>query len=81
MPLKAFIRGYDFAVVPVTWTNRRYGESKLDFREMGSRYVFIILYVWLEYHLSHGDYRRQDLPANRSRRAHGMARASARRGR
>ena len=64
LPLKAFVRGYSFAVVPVTWTNRRYGVSKLNFQEMGSRYVFIILYVWLEHHLSRGDYRRQDAPAS-----------------
>jgi dolichol-phosphate mannosyltransferase len=63
MPLKAFVRGYSFAVVPVAWTNRRYGVSKLNFQEMGSRYVFIILYVWLEHHLSRGDYRRQDAAA------------------
>jgi dolichol-phosphate mannosyltransferase len=60
MPLKAFVRGYNFAVVPISWTNRRYGVSKLNFQEMGSRYAFIILYVWLEHHLSRGDYRRQD---------------------
>ena len=35
MPLKAVVRGYSFAVVPVTWTNRRYGESKLRLHEMG----------------------------------------------
>jgi hypothetical protein len=29
---------------------------------MGSRYVFIVLYVWLEHHLSRGDYRRKDVP-------------------
>jgi dolichol-phosphate mannosyltransferase len=62
MPLKAFVRGYNFAVVPVTWTNRRYGVSKLNLQEMGSRYAFIIMYVWLEYHLSRGDYRRKDMP-------------------
>ena len=28
---------------------------------MGSRYAFIIVYVWLEYHLSRGDYRRKDM--------------------
>jgi dolichol-phosphate mannosyltransferase len=28
---------------------------------MGSRYAFIVLYVWLEHHLSRGDYRRDDL--------------------
>jgi dolichol-phosphate mannosyltransferase len=62
LPLKAIVRGYTFAVVPVTWRNRRHGESKLRLQEMGSRYLFIILYVWLEAHLSRGDYRRQDVP-------------------
>jgi dolichol-phosphate mannosyltransferase len=28
---------------------------------MGSRYLFIVFYVWLEHHLSRGDYRRNDL--------------------
>jgi dolichol-phosphate mannosyltransferase len=62
MPLKAIIRGYNFAVVPVSWTNRQHGVSKLKLQEMGSRYAFIILYAWLEQHLSRGDYRRRDLP-------------------
>jgi len=65
MPLKAVVRGYNYAVVPVTWTNRQHGVSKLHLQEMGSRYAFIILYVWLEHHLSRGDYRRKDLPPPR----------------
>jgi dolichol-phosphate mannosyltransferase len=60
LPLKAIVRGYTYAVVPITWTNRRYGVSNLRLQEMGSRYLFIILYVWLEHHLSRGDYRRPD---------------------
>jgi dolichol-phosphate mannosyltransferase len=60
IPLKAVVRGFDFAVVPVSWTNRQHGESKLRLTEMGSRYAFIILYVWLEHHLSRGDYRRAE---------------------
>jgi dolichol-phosphate mannosyltransferase len=67
LPLKAIVRGYNFAVVPVTWTNRRHGESKLRLQEMGSRYAFNILYVWLEQHLSRGDYRRKDLPPAKTR--------------
>jgi dolichol-phosphate mannosyltransferase len=63
MPLKAIVRGYTFAVVPVTWRNRRHGESKLSLQEMGSRYTFIVLYVWLEARLSRGDYRRADAAA------------------
>jgi len=59
MPLKAIIRGYTFAVVPITWTNRAAGVSKLKLKEMGSRYLFIVLYLWLEKHLSRGDYHRK----------------------
>jgi dolichol-phosphate mannosyltransferase len=58
MPLKAIVRGYNFATVPITWTNRKTGISKLKIKEMGSRYLFIVLYLWLEKHLSRGDYRR-----------------------
>jgi dolichol-phosphate mannosyltransferase len=66
LPLKAYVRGYNFAVVPISWTNRKHGVSKLHIHEMGSRYAFIVLYVWLEAHLSRGDYRRKDLPATRA---------------
>jgi len=58
LPLKAIVRGNSFRVMPISWTNRTTGSSKLAMREMGSRYVFIVLYVWLEHHLSRGDYRR-----------------------
>jgi dolichol-phosphate mannosyltransferase len=57
LPLKAIVRGHSFAVVPITWRNRTSGESKLALTEMGSRYLFIVLYVFLERHLSRGDYR------------------------
>jgi dolichol-phosphate mannosyltransferase len=56
MPLKAIVRGHSFAVVPTSWTNRTSGEAKLAMKEMGSRYLFIVLYVWLENVLSRGDY-------------------------
>jgi len=58
LPLKAFVRGHSYAVVPISWSNRSFGESKLGIREMGSRYLFIILSVYLEHHLSRGDYHR-----------------------
>jgi dolichol-phosphate mannosyltransferase len=58
MPLKAITRGFSYAIVPTSWTNRAAGESKLALREMGSRYLFIVLYVFLEAHLTRGDYRR-----------------------
>lgn len=57
MPLKAIVRGHSYAVIPTSWTNRTSGVPKLAMREMGSRYLFIVLYVWLESTLSRGDYR------------------------
>jgi dolichol-phosphate mannosyltransferase len=60
MPLKAIVRGHTFRVIPISWTNRSAGRSKLGIREMGSRYLFIVLYVWLEHHLSRGDYQRRE---------------------
>lgn len=57
MPLKAIVRGHTYGVIPISWTNRTTGAPKLAIKEMGSRYLFIILYVWLEYTLSRGDYR------------------------
>src|SRR5690606_9456811 len=41
LPLKAIVRGYRYAVVPNSWTNRKTGVSKLKIKEMGSRYLFI----------------------------------------
>jgi dolichol-phosphate mannosyltransferase len=62
LPLKAVVRGYSYGVVPISWTNRKEGVSKLSLNEMGSRYLFIVLYVFLEHHLSRGDYRREGEP-------------------
>lgn len=56
LPLKAIVRGYSWTIVPITWRNRRAGVAKLKLTEMGSRYLFIILYVWLEKYFSRGDY-------------------------
>lgn len=57
MPLKAIVRGHSYEVIPTDWTNRTSGVPKLAMKEMGSRYLFIVLYVWLEATLSRGDYR------------------------
>jgi len=56
LPLKTIVRGYSWTVLPITWRNRRTGMSKLLINEMGSRYLFIALYCWLEKYFSRGDY-------------------------
>jgi dolichol-phosphate mannosyltransferase len=72
MPLKAIVRGHSYAIVPISWTNRAHGVSKLRLQEMGSRYLFIVLYVFLEHHLSRGDYRRPRLAGQRRRPSPGV---------
>ncbi|MGN7613516.1 glycosyltransferase family 2 protein [Magnetococcales bacterium HHB-1] len=57
LPLKAIIRGYSYTILPNSWQNRTTGLPKLKIREMGSRYLFIVLYCFLEKWLSRGDYR------------------------
>ena len=59
LPLKAIVRGYTFALTPISWRNRKFGVAKLKIKEMGSRYFFICAYVWLEKYFSRGDYRRK----------------------
>ena len=58
LPLKAIVRGYSFVVVPNDWINRKTGVSKLFLTEMGSRYLFIVLYCFIEKWLSKKDYHR-----------------------
>jgi dolichol-phosphate mannosyltransferase len=59
IPLKAVVRGYSWKVIPITWKNRTAGIAKLKLREMGSRYFFIVAYLWLEKYFSRGDYKRK----------------------
>ena len=60
LPLKAIVRGYSWTTMPITWRNRRHGVAKLKIREMGSRYFFIVAYMWLEKYFSRGDYRKNE---------------------
>lgn len=60
IPLKTIIRGYSWTAIPITWRNRRTGVAKLKIQEMGSRYLFICLYLWLEKYFSRGDYKKTE---------------------
>ena len=59
LPLKAVIRGYSWKIVPISWKNRTKGVAKLKLKEMGSRYFFIIAYLWFEKYFSQGDYKKK----------------------
>jgi dolichol-phosphate mannosyltransferase len=68
LPLKAIIRGHSYAITPIRWRGRTAGKSKLQLQEMGSRYLFVVLYAFFEYHLSRGDYQRRGAEPNRGHR-------------
>jgi dolichol-phosphate mannosyltransferase len=59
LPLKAIVRGYSWTSIPIIYRSRRTGKPKLKLTEMGSRYMFSWLHVWLEKQLTHGDYQRR----------------------
>jgi dolichol-phosphate mannosyltransferase len=59
LPLKAIVRGYSYTVVPNSWTNRKFGVSKLKIREMGSRYFFIMMYCLIEKFFARGDFKKK----------------------
>ena len=59
LSLKSIVRGYSYAVVPNVWYNRKSGTSKLKIREMGSRYLFILLYILIEKFFSRGDFNKK----------------------
>ncbi len=48
IPLKAIIRGFSFAVIPIHWNGRKSGVSKYNIKELTRKYFFSILFVWLE---------------------------------
>jgi dolichol-phosphate mannosyltransferase len=46
MPLKAITMGFKYAVIPISWTNRKVGKSKWRISELGSKYVRRVLQLW-----------------------------------
>ncbi|MBU1998777.1 MAG: glycosyltransferase family 2 protein [Candidatus Omnitrophota bacterium] len=48
MPLKAIVRGFSYAVIPIHWNGRDSGVSKYHIKELSRKYFFSILFVWLE---------------------------------
>lgn len=47
-PLKAIIRDFSYAVIPINWNGRESGVSKYNIRMLSRKYFFSILFVWLE---------------------------------
>ena len=48
LPLKLIIRGFKYKIIPISYYNRTVGEAKFKIDELGSKYIFILLYCFLE---------------------------------
>lgn len=48
MSLSALIRRYRIAAIPISWSGRTWGQSKLRLRDMGRRYLCTLLKVWFD---------------------------------
>jgi len=48
LPLKIISRKMNYKIIPISWTNRKEGNSKFDIKELKSKYLFTLIYCWLE---------------------------------
>ena len=48
LPLKIVSRKMKYKIIPISWTNRKEGDSKFDIKELRSKYIFTLIYCWLE---------------------------------
>ena len=48
LPIKIIIRGFKYKIIPISYYNRTVGEAKFKIDELGSKYIFTLLYCFLE---------------------------------
>ena len=48
LPLKIISRKMRYKIIPISWTNRKTGNSKFDIKELRAKYLFTLIYCWLE---------------------------------
>ena len=48
LPLKIIVRNYNYTTIPIDWKNRKKGEAKFKVKELGSKYLFTLLYCFFE---------------------------------
>jgi dolichol-phosphate mannosyltransferase len=48
LPLKTISRGFKFKIIPIKYYNRTIGTAKFKIKELGSRYLFTLLYCFIE---------------------------------
>ena len=48
MPLKIISRGYKYEIIPINWYNRKKGKAKFNMKELRSKYLFTLIYCFIE---------------------------------
>lgn len=48
LPLKIISRKMKYKIIPISWTNRKEGNSKFDIKELRAKYLFTLIYCFLE---------------------------------
>ena len=51
LPLKIISRKYKYKIIPINWSGRTKGVSKFKIRELGSKYLFTLIYCFIEKNL------------------------------
>ena len=48
LPLKIISRKMKYKIMPISWINRKEGDSKFDIKELRAKYLFTLIYCLLE---------------------------------
>jgi len=48
LPLKVISRKYKFTTIPINWRKRKKGEAKFKIKELRSKYLFTLIYCFIE---------------------------------
>ena len=51
MPLKVISRNYRYKTIPIKWTGRKKGKAKFKIKELRSKYLFTLIYCFIEKNL------------------------------
>ncbi len=51
IPLKIISRKYNYKIITINWTGRKKGDTKFKIKELGSKYLFTLIYCFIEKNL------------------------------
>ncbi len=51
IPLKIISRNYRYKIISINWNGRKKGESKFKIKELGAKYLFTLIYCFIEKNL------------------------------